>query len=592
MATLEKIRSKSVFLIVVIGIALLAFIVGDAITNGRSLFGSGSTIASLGDAKVDISEYQSRLNMYQEANPDADVQELSQATIDALINEKLLDAAAKKLGVEVSDEQTTYYIMEQPLQPMQLFMNTYGRAVQQMYPNAQLTPTLMYNIIFTPEKYGLSADQTEGLKQAWIAMEKETKAAAARNIYMQLLYATIQPNDLDKKALFAQNTDSYTVDVARKAFGELDKKKYPVSDADIKAEYDKNKKMFMVKEPTKTVGFIAYSVKPSDADIKLAKELQAAALKSVKAGQPLAKDLQKQGVRFDTRTATTANAGDYQLSSFLKGAPVDSVALFDRGGSFRIVKLVGNSAANDSLEVAFVQVMKDQVAAVTADIKAGMALDSLSGKYSADQVGVSPAQWVSIQNEQARQQLGSVSSTFVAALDTVGAGAILTAQETPEGSVLAYVKNAKPKVSVYTYEDTYYDLYPSDETIDAATEALSKYAASHNTPAKFAEGAQKAGYMHQSVPVSASLPAFSAGMNPMNGRASYYPKSREVVQWVMTEGEPGMASPVFSNEDMQQPILYIALVEDEYDDYAPYTDSLVKESLEARCAHQRLETPW
>ncbi len=125
MATLEKIRSKSVFLIVVIGIALLAFIVGDAITNGRSLFGSGSTIASLGDAKVDISEYQSRLNMYQEANPDADVQELSQATIDALINEKLLDAAAKKLGVEVSDEQTTYYIMEQPLQPMQLFMNTY-----------------------------------------------------------------------------------------------------------------------------------------------------------------------------------------------------------------------------------------------------------------------------------------------------------------------------------------------------------------------------------------------------------------------------------------------------------------------------------
>lgn len=49
--------------------------------------------------------------------------------------------------------------------------------------------------------------------------------------------------------------------------------------------------------------------------------------------------------------------------------------------------------------------------------------------------------------------------------------------------MLAYVKNAKPKVSVYTYEDTYYDLYPSDETIDAATEALSKYAASHNTPA-------------------------------------------------------------------------------------------------------------
>ena len=38
MATLEKIRSKSVFLIVVIGVALLAFIIGDALTNSQNIF--------------------------------------------------------------------------------------------------------------------------------------------------------------------------------------------------------------------------------------------------------------------------------------------------------------------------------------------------------------------------------------------------------------------------------------------------------------------------------------------------------------------------------------------------------------------------
>ena len=58
MATLEKIRSKSVFLIVVIGVALLAFIVGDALTNSQNIFGDRTTVAKMGGAKIDITQYQ------------------------------------------------------------------------------------------------------------------------------------------------------------------------------------------------------------------------------------------------------------------------------------------------------------------------------------------------------------------------------------------------------------------------------------------------------------------------------------------------------------------------------------------------------
>ena len=47
MATLEKIRSKSGFLIIVIGVALLAFIVGDARTNSQNIFGDRTTVAKV-----------------------------------------------------------------------------------------------------------------------------------------------------------------------------------------------------------------------------------------------------------------------------------------------------------------------------------------------------------------------------------------------------------------------------------------------------------------------------------------------------------------------------------------------------------------
>ena len=46
MATLEKIRKKSVLLFIVIIGALLAFILGDFINQGRNLFGPGDTVAT------------------------------------------------------------------------------------------------------------------------------------------------------------------------------------------------------------------------------------------------------------------------------------------------------------------------------------------------------------------------------------------------------------------------------------------------------------------------------------------------------------------------------------------------------------------
>ena len=38
MATLEKIRSRSVLLLIIVGLALLAFIVGDFVNSGSSFF--------------------------------------------------------------------------------------------------------------------------------------------------------------------------------------------------------------------------------------------------------------------------------------------------------------------------------------------------------------------------------------------------------------------------------------------------------------------------------------------------------------------------------------------------------------------------
>ena len=63
MATLEKIRSKAAMLVVVIGIALLAFIIGDFLNSGQSFFMMNQNkVATVNGTTIGVEEYQARVS--------------------------------------------------------------------------------------------------------------------------------------------------------------------------------------------------------------------------------------------------------------------------------------------------------------------------------------------------------------------------------------------------------------------------------------------------------------------------------------------------------------------------------------------------
>ena len=210
MATLEKIRSKSVLLIVIIGVALLAFIVGDALTNSRNLFGDHTTVAKVGGSKIDISEYQQkreelnrRLEEARQQNPQQfanfDTQVLAQMAIDELIGTRLLDESVEKLGIRTSPEQLRFYVLENPVN--QQGLSAIMRQLQAVGVNVT-TPAQAYDVIFNPTRNGLTEAQAEPFKRAWVAMEQETARMIKRNTYQRLVYSTVKANDLDRKALY------------------------------------------------------------------------------------------------------------------------------------------------------------------------------------------------------------------------------------------------------------------------------------------------------------------------------------------------------------------------------------------------------
>ncbi len=579
MATLEKIRSKSVLLIVVIGVALLAFIVGDALTNSRNLFGDHTTVAKIGDKKIDYTDYiqrreelNNRLEQARKQNPaqyaNYDTQLMSQLALDELVAERLLDQAADNAGIETSGEQLRFFVMDNPINPriQELIqqLNASGLSVS--------TPQQAYEVIFNPKRNGFTDAQMAPFQRAWVAMESETKQMIKRQQYQRLLYGTVKANDLDKKALYNDYVSTSNVNMAFHPYGQLDAEKYKVSDADIKAAYDSDKSIFKVNEPTKDVMFIAVNIVPSTADRENARMLAVSTMESLRdsAGQ-VGKDLKKEGVAVTRRQLRASDLPLGAVREYVLSASADSAKIVSENiKGFTIVKMGRRTQAMDSIQLNIVQVAGDKLPSkVLASLNSGLPADSVSKKFGADSVMAQPAQWIPLFTAQ-----GPTRAIEPAQLDSLvnAGGKYITLLSSPQGSVLASVAKRNAPVDIYEYDEVTYELKPSVKTVNGEREKLEKFLDQNQDLKSFAANAAKAGYTIQDFSLSESSPAVPR----MAGLNSYYPDSRQVVRWVMIDGNPGEVSHIYESKDAMTPALYAAAVVSEYDDYVPLTNKDVK----------------
>ena len=590
MATLEKIRSKSVFLIIVIGVALLAFIIGDAITNSRNLFGDHTTVAKVGGEKIDYTDYQrkreelnNQLEQARRQNPaqyaNFDTQLLGQMAIDQLVAERLLDQAAENAGIQTSGEQLRYFIMDNPVNPR------IQEVIQQLNASglSVSTPQQAYEVIFNPKRNGLTEAQMAPYQRLWLAMEQETMQMIKRQQYQRLLYGTVKANELDKRALYNDYVATSNVDVAYHPYGQLDPAKYPVSEQEIAAAYNDKKNQFRVEQPTKDVSFIAVNITPSPADREAAKQLAARTLNELRdtTGQ-ISKDLKKEGVAVTHKELRAADlprgaVKDYVLSA----APGAVEAVTENIKGFTIVKMGNRSTAVDSIQLNIVQVVGDKLPAkVLARLNSNLPVDSLTKAFSSDSVFAQTNQWLQLFNAQGRTNV--LESSQLDSLMKAG-GRFVNIMQTPQGAVLAQVTKRNAPVEIYSFDEVTYDLKPSTRTINDEREKLEKFLEENTTAKNFAANAATAGYSVQQYSFDPATPAVPR----MAGMQSYYPDSRQVVRWVLIDGKPGEVSHVYESKDALTPALYAVAVNSEYDDFTPLSNGDVNAFATDRARKQK-----
>lgn len=562
MATLEKIRSKSVLLLIIVGAALLAFIIGDFFTSGRTLFGTGTTIATAGDQKVEIQEFQRRVQQAQQQEQQAgrkstDAAVLQQRVLNDMIAEKLFDEEIKNLGIVVTDAELTEMMVGKN-------SATVDRMVQQFgFPDAATLHDMAYN----PTKYNMPQDQAVQLQQYWVELESNVEKMLLQQKFQNLFGGVLAANDLDARAIYDDMASTASVLYAKKDLSSLPDADFKVEESDINAIYNEEKGQYKIEEPTRLVNYISVNIVPSQADLLAGQQTVENALVALNNSTEAQGLPELSAFVVEPQKLSQADVDrQARLKAVLDTLSTGRAALVSRNGNdYTLAKLMGKTQASDKVTLDFmaVQGTRAQIDSLVAVLNSGVSFDSVAASPLVAQSQKASEISLLDPNSAMVTELieGRATGTYFAP-DTLAQG----------GRIVRVAERAVP-TTVYDLAMATYTVEPSNATVNDLESGLQTYVNSHKTAKEFADSAQAAGFT--------TFPAYVTASSPMIGNLN---ESHSAVAWAM-DAKKGQVSPVFG--DIQTGRFIAVALDDIYEDYRPARDPQVNAALSAKALNNK-----
>ena len=273
MATLQKIRSKGPLLVIVIGLALFAFIAGDAWKaiqphQGRQDVGeiNGETLSAQEYQEL-LDEYTEVLKLSQRVNAlnDDQLTYAKDQVWQSYVNNKLIETEAEKLGLSVSDAEIQAVIDEgsHPLLMQTPFRNPQTGAFDKDMLKKFLVDYANLGNSQLPAQY---AEYYQQMGAFWNFIEKNLKQSLLAEKYQNLLAKSLISNPVSAEDAFAARTQQTDVLLAAIPYSSVTDSTITVSNEEIKALYKERKESYKQNIETPNNKYIAVVVTPSEQD--------------------------------------------------------------------------------------------------------------------------------------------------------------------------------------------------------------------------------------------------------------------------------------------------------------------------------------
>ena len=279
MASLQRIRNHGALLIAIVGLAMLAFILGDFLNSGSSFFNrSRENVGVIEGQKIHYTEYEAAKDqlteVYKIESGRTDFDEDTYAQIrnqvwNMYVMDYTLRAQAEKIGMDITADELTELCVGENVH--QIIRSRRAFAGE----DGQFSREAVKGLISAINNGSDDAEQNANLKQAkdyWLYWEKAVRISYMQEKYTALLQHLLKANSLDAEFAFNGRQNGVAVDYVIKPYYAVADSLVKVSDGDIKKLYNQHKEQYK-QTPNRAIKYIAFDIVPSEDDFKAAETM-------------------------------------------------------------------------------------------------------------------------------------------------------------------------------------------------------------------------------------------------------------------------------------------------------------------------------
>ena len=250
MALLGQIRERSIFLIIVIGMALFAFVISGVFTSDGGGGSISEPIAKVNDVEIDLDLF--RFNVEQtERNYNFSTLKSVDAVWNQTIRNAVLENQYKILGIDAGIAQ-----LEEIISSNDAFLN------DQRF----LNESGFFDFgLFTNFIISMKTNNPEGYEN-WKAQESQLISMAKQNIYLGLVRSSATFSDFEGKFTYHTENDNVSIEYVQIPYSIISDSMVSVSDNEIKKYITQNPDKFKRNE-TRSIDYVLFDETPTEEDI-------------------------------------------------------------------------------------------------------------------------------------------------------------------------------------------------------------------------------------------------------------------------------------------------------------------------------------
>ena len=491
MATLEKLRNRMGILVAaVIGLALLAFILGDLFRSGSTVMSRRQfEIAEINGKSISYQEFAERLEVaITNYKNNSGVNEVTESTYQSLrnqvwsnlLNEYVMEEEYSALGLACSSEELFDMVQGNNIHPQ---IKSAGIFQNEM--TGQFDPALVIKFL-----KDMQADPTGQTQAAWVEFERELMENRVYIKYQDLIRKGLYVTSAEVDQEYLESNRKYSFDYISKRFTTVNDTLVDITEKDIQNYYLENQEEFK-QEASRDISYVTFDVVPSEKDSANVEQWindQLTELQRIESADQYIR--LNSDIAFDPLYYNPSDL-EAELQAWVDTADIGSVyGPYKTGGTWKLARITDIQELPDSVKASHIVLPPDEnnslvAASETIDslktlVENGADFAALAAEFGTDATSDTGGDlnWF---------KQGAMVQPFSDSCFFGNKGDVLTVT-TSFGVHLVKITDQSPKTSKFQVGILARNIEPSQDTYQKFYSEASKFASNYGNAESFEEG--------------------------------------------------------------------------------------------------------